>query len=80
MSLPAVLRQARELGLEGGEADVDNASYFVSAPELRITDAPGMAQWRKHLFLATTRVTSDPVEFFDLPRGNTVVMGAEIDL
>ena len=80
MSLPAVLRQARELGLEGGDADVDNASYFVSAPELRITDAPGMAQWRKHLFLATTRLTSDPVEFFDLPRGNTVVMGAEIDL
>ena len=80
MSLPAVLRRARELGLEGGEADVDKASYFVSAPELRITDAPGMAQWRKHLFLATTRLTSDPVEFFDLPRGNTVVMGAEIDL
>ncbi len=80
MSLPAVLSQARELGLEGGEADVDDASYFVSAPELRITDASGMARWRKHLFLATTRLTSDPVEFFDLPRGNTVVMGAEIDL
>ena len=59
---------------------MENASYFVSAPELRLTDAPGMARWRKHLFLATTRLTSDPVEFFDLPRGNTVVMGAEIDL
>ena len=80
MSLPAVMRQASELGLEGGEADVADASYFVSAPELRITDAPGMAQWRKHLFLATTRLSSDPVEFFGLPRGNTVVMGAEIDL
>ena len=80
MSLPAVLRRAREIGLEGGEADVDEASYFVSAPELRVTDALGMAKWRKHLFVATTRLTSDPVEFFDLPRGNTVVMGAEIDL
>ena len=80
MSLPSVLRQANDKGLEGGEVDIDDASYFVSAPELRITDAPGMAKWRKHLFLATTRLTSDPVEFFDLPRGNTVVLGAEIDL
>ncbi len=79
-SLPDVLRQAEEQGLEGGLLDVDNASYFVSAPELRLTDKPGMAKWRKHLFLATTRLTSDPVEFFDLPRGNTVVMGAEISI
>ncbi len=79
-SLPDVLRRAQEEGLEGGVVDVDNASYFVSAPELRLTDNPGMAKWRKHLFLATTRLTSDPVEFFGLPRGSTVVMGAEIDL
>ena len=79
-SLPEILRLAKEDGLEGGEIDVDNASFFVSAPELRITDSPGMAQWRKHLFEATTRVTSDPIEFFDLPRGRTVSMGAEIEI
>ena len=39
-----------------------------------------MATWRKHLFVATTRLTSDPIEFFDLPRGRTVSMGAEIDI
>ncbi len=79
-SLPEILRLAQEHGLEGGELDVDTASFFVSAPELRITDSPGMARWRKHLFAATTRVTSDPIEFFDLPRGRTVSMGAEIEI
>jgi KUP system potassium uptake protein len=80
MSLPEILRLAEEDGLEGGNIDVDHASYFVSAPELRITDSPGMAQWRKHLFAATTRLTSDPIEFFDLPRGRTVTLGAEIEI
>jgi KUP system potassium uptake protein len=80
-SLPEILRLAEEDGLEGGaKLDVDNASYFVSAPELRITDSPGMARWRKHLFAATTRVTSDPIEFFDLPRGRTLSLGAEIEI
>jgi KUP system potassium uptake protein len=80
MSLPEILRLAEKDGLEGGNVDVDHASYFVSAPELRITDSPGMAQWRKHLFAATTRLTSDPIEFFDLPRGRTVTLGAEIEI
>ncbi|MEJ7817303.1 MAG: potassium transporter Kup [Thermoleophilaceae bacterium] len=79
-SLPEILRLAQEYGLEGGQLDLDTASFFVSAPELRITDSPGMAQWRKHLFAATTRVTADPIEFFDLPRGRTVSMGAEIEI
>jgi KUP system potassium uptake protein len=79
-SLPEILRLAQEYGLEGGHLDLDTASFFVSAPELRITDSPGMAQWRKHLFAATTRVTADPIEFFDLPRGRTVSMGAEIEI
>ena len=79
-SLPEILRLAQEDGLEGGRIDVDSVSFFVSAPELRITDSPGMAAWRKHLFVATTRLTSDPIEFFDLPRGRTVSMGAEIDI
>jgi KUP system potassium uptake protein len=79
-SLPEILRQADEAGLEGARLDLETVSYFVSAPELRITDNPGMAKWRKHLFAATTRLTSDPIEFFELPRGRTVSMGAEIEV
>jgi KUP system potassium uptake protein len=39
-----------------------------------------MMRWRKHLFRTTSRLTSDPVEFFDLPRDRTIVMGAELDI
>jgi KUP system potassium uptake protein len=67
-------------GLESREDDVDNARYFVSIPELRVTDAAGLARWRKHLFVGMTRLTSDPAEFFDLPLDKTIVMGAEVDI
>lgn len=79
-SLPGLLREALEKGLEGTKDDVESASYFLSIPRLNVTRAQGMARWRKHLFRTTSRLTSDPVEFFDLPRKRTIVMGAEIDI
>ena len=39
-----------------------------------------MSRWRKHLFLATSRITADAAEFFQLPRDRTVIMGSRIDL
>lgn len=49
-------------------------------PRLRVTHAPGMVKWRKHLYVTTSRLTTDPVEFLHLPRERTIVMGAEIDI
>jgi hypothetical protein len=49
-------------------------------PRMRVTSAPGMAKWRKHLYVTTSRLTTDPVEFLGLPRERTIVMGAEIDI
>ncbi|MDX6298199.1 MAG: system potassium uptake protein, partial [Nocardioidaceae bacterium] len=79
-SLPALLRRAVDEGLEGDPEQIEDASYFLSVSRLRVTDAPGMAKWRKHLYLTETKLTSDPIEFFDLPRKRTVSMGAEIDI
>ena len=39
--------------------DVDNASYFLSTIELRVGREPGMTRWRKRLFVATSRITTD---------------------
>jgi KUP system potassium uptake protein len=80
VDLTDLLHEAIEKGLEGQPEAVDNASYFFSIPELHITDSPGMTQWRKHMYLAMTRLAPDPVETFALPRTRTVVMGAEIDI
>lgn len=79
-SLPTLLRRALDEGLEAEQGDVDDASYFLSIPRLRVTDASGMRKWRKHLYVTTSRLVSDPVEFFDLPPRSTISMGADIDI
>jgi KUP system potassium uptake protein len=39
-----------------------------------------MAAWRKWLFIATSHVTTDAAEAFNLPRDRTIIMGSTIDL
>jgi len=60
--------------------DDDKLSYFLSRIELHRGDTPGMSGWRKRLFLATSRVTADAAEYFELPRERTVIMGPRIEL
>jgi KUP system potassium uptake protein len=77
--VPWTLTAVEERGVEG-PLDLAGASYFLSKIDLRMTDASGMAAWRKRLFLATTAITADPVDYFALPRDRTVLMGSRIDL
>ena len=76
-NVPEVLRLADAAGLEG-PLDVDDASYFLSTIELRVGREPGMTRWRKRLFVATARITTDAAEYFGLPRDRTVIMGSRI--
>jgi KUP system potassium uptake protein len=39
-----------------------------------------MAQWRKQLFLASSRITADAAEYVGLPRDNTVIMGSHVEV
>jgi KUP system potassium uptake protein len=78
-NVPDVLRQAASAGLEC-PLEVDDASYFLSTIELHAGDAPGMSRWRKHLFVATSRITADAAEYFGLPREQTVIMGSRIEV
>jgi KUP system potassium uptake protein len=57
---------------------VDDASYFLSRIELIPGDAPGMARWRKTLFVATSQITADAAEYFGLPRERTLIVGPQI--
>ena len=60
--------------------DADDASYFLSTIELHAGDEPGMSRWRKHLFIATSRVAADAAEYFALPRKRTVIVGSRIEV
>jgi KUP system potassium uptake protein len=63
-----------------GKIAVDEASYFLSKLELTMSDKPTMPQWRKHLFIATSYLTTDAAEYFSLPGDRTVVMGSRIEI
>jgi KUP system potassium uptake protein len=78
-NVPALVREAAASGFET-PIDVDDVVYFLSKIEIVATDAPGMAPWRKRLFLATSHVAADAVEYFKLPRHRTVLLGSAIEI
>jgi KUP system potassium uptake protein len=77
--VPAALRLAEEAGLES-HIDCDNPSYFLSKITIVPTKEPGLRQWRKRLFMAISRNSASPVEYFRLPDDQTVTMGSHIEL
>lgn len=79
LDVPALLRLAAERGIEG-HPELEQPSYFVSRISIIPTSRPGMAKWRKKLFLAISRNAADPVQVFHLPDNRTVVMGSHIEL
>jgi KUP system potassium uptake protein len=78
-NVPALLPLIRNADLECRLHD-GRVSYFLPTIELHKGNTPGMSRWRKRLFLATSRITADAAEYFQLPRDRTVIMGSRIDL
>jgi KUP system potassium uptake protein len=78
-SVPALLPAIRRACYEG-PLDINDVSYFLSTIEVRKGKSPEMSAWRKRLFIATTRLTADAAEYFQLPREQTVIMGSRIEL
>jgi len=77
--VPSLLPLLRTAGQEA-KLDAADISYFLSTIEVRKGTTPGMSRWRKRLFIATTRLTADAAEYFNLPRESTVIMGSRIEL
>ncbi len=77
--VPAVLALTAAAGTET-TLEVGDASYFLSTIDVQAGRLPGMARWRKRLFVATAGITADAGEYFNLPPDRTVVMGSQIGL
>jgi len=77
VNVPELLEFAVRNGLEG-DCNVATASFFLSRMSIVPTAAPGLARWRKMLFVALARNASNPVAYFGLPDDRTVVMGSHI--
>ena len=78
LDVPLTLRAAAKR-LER-EADFEHVSYFLSRITIIATDSPGMAKWRKRLFIAIARNSASPVPYFHLPDERTVVMASHVEL
>jgi KUP system potassium uptake protein len=76
-NVPATIRLAQERGVEC-PIDVDACSYFLSKITIVPNEDPGMARWRKRLFVAMSRNSASPVEYFCLPVDRTIVMGGNV--
>jgi KUP system potassium uptake protein len=78
-NVPDVLRRAARESDEFA-FDADETTYFLSTVELAIGNRPGLATWRKRLFLATAGVSADAAEAFHLPREQTLTVGSRIEV
>ncbi len=77
--IPAALR-AITLQQSEGPLELDDATYFLSKLEVRESNRPGLARWRKRLYLALSHLNTDASDHFELPRDRVIVMGSQIDL
>jgi KUP system potassium uptake protein len=77
--VPEVLELADGAGLEC-PLEVNEASYFLSTINVGVGDGPGMARWRKRLFVATSTITADAADYLGLPRDRTLTVGSRINV
>ena len=78
--IPAALAHAANTEPALADADLDEATYFVSRASLTRGHSRGMATWRKRLFIVLAHNAADPGRAFALPPHRTVMMGTEIEL
>lgn len=77
--VPAALAQLTPEQTEGA-VNLADAIYFLSRIELHAGSDRSMARWRKRLFIATSHVTADAADHFNLPRDHVVLLGSHLEV
>ncbi len=67
--------EAAALGID--PLDVD---YFLGSEQLVVTERPGMARWREHLFAFMSRNATTAANYFGLPPDRTTIVGMRVIL
>jgi KUP system potassium uptake protein len=80
VDVPAALRLCRKQGLLERNLDLEHASYHVSRIGIKPTPAPPVKSWRKKLFVLMARNATSPIDTFQLPSEQTVIVGAQVPL
>jgi KUP system potassium uptake protein len=68
------------LQLAGEKIHAAEASYFVGRANVISAPAPGLARWREHLYAGLARIATRPTEFFRIPAGRVIEIGADVEI
>jgi KUP system potassium uptake protein len=65
-----------------GDVSVDpqHTTWYLGREHVEVTERPGMAIWREHLFAFLSRNAADPSRYFELPVERTVDIGIHVEL
>ena len=80
MEDPNIPKALSLVDLEGWTYDPEQTTFFLGRETLISTEKPGMAHWRKNLFIFMSSNARSAASFFDLPPNRIVVMGAQVEL
>ena len=74
-NLPQALVQCRREGLK---FDIMSTSFFLSRRALVASPSKGLPLWQDHIFIFLTRNAGSPADYFRLPAGRVIEMGAQV--
>jgi KUP system potassium uptake protein len=74
-NLPRALQQCKKLGLK---FDIMSTSFFLGRRSLVAAAQPGMPMWQDKLFIFLMKNAANPTEFFKIPPGRVVELGAQL--
>jgi KUP system potassium uptake protein len=80
MQRPNVIEVLDRCPAHGLTVDHDDTSFFLGRETLLITDRPGLARWRKMLFVFLSRNARPANAFFQIPPNRVVELGTQIEL
>ena len=75
--VPAALKTCEEMGVHVDKKDL---SFFVSRAHLVESDEHGPWNWLRGLFIFLYRNQADPAEYYQIPPGRVVDLGAQITI
>ncbi|MFT4278203.1 MAG: potassium transporter Kup [Rhodopseudomonas sp.] len=76
-NVPKALVLARELGWS---FDIMSTSFFVSRRSLKPAARSAMPKWQTDLFIALSKSANDATDYFQIPTGRVVEVGAQVTI
>lgn len=78
MEAPDVPRALGRARVHGLKIDLMQTSFFLSRRALRMASKSPMPRWQERLFIALARSANDASQYFSIPSGRVIEVGAQV--